>query len=129
VTKLNAAISSNSELEGKSLEEIMATATGGVFNNAAQVWNHTFYWKSLSPTGGGEPTGAIKEAIEKEYGTFDDFKKAFGDTAAGHFGSGWAWLVKTDEGGVKVVGTHDASNPIKEDLGKPILTCDVSYYI
>lgn len=132
VTKLNAAISSNSELEGKSLEEIMATATGGVFNNAAQVWNHTFYWKSLSPSGGGEPTGAVKEAIEKEYGSFADFKKAFGDTAAGHFGSGWAWLVKTDEGGIKVVGTHDASNPIKEGLGTPILTCDVwehAYYI
>ena len=66
------------------------------------MWNHTFYWKSLSPNGGGEPTGPIKEAIEKEYGCFEDFKKAFGDTAAGHFGSGWAWLVKTDQGGVKV---------------------------
>ena len=66
------------------------------------MWNHTFYWKSLSPTGGGEPTGAIKEAIEKKYGSFDDFKKAFSDTAAGHFGSGWAWLVKNEAGDVEV---------------------------
>lgn len=70
-----------------------------------KVWNHTFYWKSLSPQGGGEPTGAIKEAIEKAYGSFEDFKKAFGATAAGHFGSGWAWLVKTEDGGVKVRST------------------------
>ncbi|CAN0362910.1 unnamed protein product, partial [Ectocarpus sp. 13 AM-2016] len=102
VTKLNAAISSNSELEGKSLDEIMKTASGGVFNNAAQVWNHTFYWKSLSPSGGGEPTGAVKEAIEKKFGSFEAFKKAFSDTAAGHFGSGWAWLVKTESGEVDV---------------------------
>eukprot|EP00752_Nemacystus_decipiens_P004520 g4127.t1 len=132
VTKLNAAISSNSELQGKSLDEIMATASGGVFNNAAQVWNHTFYWKSLSPTGGGEPTGAIKEAIDKKYGCFEDFKKAFSDTAAGHFGSGWAWLVKNEAGDVEVVGTHDASNPVKEGKGTPLLTCDVwehAYYI
>ncbi|CAM9629887.1 unnamed protein product [Ectocarpus sp. 12 AP-2014] len=132
VTKLNAAISTNSELEGKSLDEIMKTASGGVFNNAAQVWNHTFYWKSLSPSGGGEPTGAVKEAIEKKFGSFEAFKKAFSDTAAGHFGSGWAWLVKTESGEVDVVGTHDASNPVKEGKGTPILTCDVwehAYYI
>ncbi|CAM9880963.1 unnamed protein product [Ectocarpus fasciculatus] len=132
VTKLNAAISTNSELEGKSLDEIMKTASGGVFNNAAQVWNHSFYWKSLSPSGGGEPTGAVKEAIEKKFGSFDAFKKAFSDTAAGHFGSGWAWLVKTESGEVDVVGTHDASNPVKEGKGTPILTCDVwehAYYI
>eukprot|EP00903_Cladosiphon_okamuranus_P009812 g9326.t1 len=132
VTKLNAAISTNTELQGKSLDEIMTSATGGVFNNAAQVWNHTFYWKSLSPTGGGEPTGAIKEAIEKKYGSFDHFKKAFSDTAAGHFGSGWAWLVKNQAGDVEVVGTHDASNPVKEGKGTPLLTCDVwehAYYI
>ncbi|CAM9559367.1 unnamed protein product [Ectocarpus sp. 6 AP-2014] len=132
VTKLNAAISTNSELEGKSLDEIMKTASGGVFNNAAQVWNHTFYWKSLSPSGGGEPTGAVKEAIEEKFGSFEAFKKAFSDTAAGHFGSGWAWLVKTESGGVDVVGTHDASNPVKEGKGTPILTCDVwehAYYI
>ncbi|CAB1114358.1 SOD [Ectocarpus sp. CCAP 1310/34] len=132
VTKLNAAISSNAELEGKSLDEIMKTSSGGVFNNAAQVWNHTFYWKSLSPSGGGEPTGAVKEAIEEKFGSFEAFKKAFSDTAAGHFGSGWAWLVKTESGGVDVVGTHDASNPVKEGKGTPILTCDVwehAYYI
>ncbi|CAM9098440.1 unnamed protein product [Pylaiella littoralis] len=132
VTKLNAAIASNSELEGKSLDDIMKTSTGGVFNNAAQVWNHSFYWKSLSPSGGGEPTGAVKEAIEKKFGSFDEFKKAFSDTAAGHFGSGWAWLVKNESGEVEVVGTHDASNPVKEGKGTPILTCDVwehAYYI
>ncbi|CAN0017215.1 unnamed protein product [Ascophyllum nodosum] len=138
VTKLNAAICADSELKDMSLDDIMTTATGGVFNNAAQIWNHTFYWNSLSPQGGGEPKGPIKEAIEKAssretaYGSFDDFKKAFSDTAAGHFGSGWAWVVKTDDGAVKIVGTHDASNPVKEGLGVPLITCDVwehAYYI
>ncbi|CAM9555541.1 unnamed protein product [Discosporangium mesarthrocarpum] len=131
VTKLNAAIAADSSLEGKTLDEIMAGATGGVFNNAAQVWNHNFYWKSMSPTGGGEPTGELKEAIDSAFGGFEEFKKEFSAVAAGHFGSGWAWLVKGAEG-LKVVGTHDASNPVKEELGTPILTCDVwehAYYI
>lgn len=73
-----------------------------MYTPTTQVWNHSFYWKSLSPTGGGEPTGAIKDAIEKKYGSFEDFKKAFSDTAAGHFGSGWAWLVKNPSGDVEV---------------------------
>jgi superoxide dismutase, Fe-Mn family len=130
VTKLNAAVP-GSEFEGKSLEDIVMTAEGGVFNNAAQVWNHTFYWHSLSPNGGGEPTGAIKAKIEADFGSFDAFKDAFTNAAATHFGSGWAWLVLNAEGKLEVTSTHDAGCPVREGL-KPILTCDVwehAYYV
>jgi Fe-Mn family superoxide dismutase len=130
VTKLNAIVEADSSLAGKSLEDLIQTASGGTFNQAAQVWNHTFYWHSLSPNGGGEPSGAIAAAINKAFGSFSDFKEKFSAAAAGHFGSGWAWLVKSGDQ-LEIVDTHDAGNPLT--LGKkPILTCDVwehAYYI
>ena len=130
VKKLNAAIEADSSLAGKSLEDLIKTQKGGVFNNAAQVWNHTFYWNSLSPGGGGEPTGSIAEAINKSFGSFSDFKEKFSAAAGGHFGSGWAWVVK-DGDKLAIVDTHDAGNPLTEGK-KPVLTCDVwehAYYI
>ena len=131
VKKLNAAVENDGSLAGKSLEDIIRSHSGGVFNNAAQIWNHTFYWNSLSPNGGGEPSGAIADAINKAFGSFGDFKSKFSATAGGHFGSGWTWLVKDDGGNLAIVDTHDAGNPLT--AGKtPILTCDVwehAYYI
>ena len=93
VTKLNGLVEGTDDAN-KSLEDIIKSASGPLFNNAAQVWNHTFYWHCLSPNGGNEPTGAAKDAIEKAFGSFDDFKKEFNDKAANNFGSGWTWLVK-----------------------------------
>ena len=130
VAKLNAAVEADPSLAGKSLEDLILSASGGVFNNAAQIWNHTFYWNSLSPSGGGEPTGAIAEAITRDFGGFEAFKKAF-NAAAGHFGSGWAWLVKDSEGKLSVVDTADAGNPLTDGL-TPVLVLDVwehAYYI
>jgi len=120
------------EFEGKSLEEIITSApAGGVFNNAAQVWNHTFYWNCLSPNGGGEPTGAMADAINKAFGSFTDFKEKFSTSAATNFGSGWTWLVKNSDGSVEIANTSNAGCPLTD--GKtPLLTCDVwehAYYI
>ncbi len=130
VNKLNAAAEADSSIAGKSLEDLVRTAEGGVFNNAAQIWNHTCYWNSMSPDGGGEPTGKIAEAIKSSFGSFSDFKDQFSKTAAGHFGSGWAFLVK-DGDRLAIVGEHDAGNPLRD--GKtPLLTCDVwehAYYL
>jgi len=118
------------EYESASLEDIIRKAEGGLFNNAAQVWNHTFYWNCLSPNGGGEPKGALADAIDKAFGSFDDFKAEFQKAGAGNFGSGWTWLVK-DGDGVAIVNTDDAENPLRD--GKtPLLTVDVwehAYYI
>ena len=116
VTKLNDLIKGTDD-EGKSLEEIIQSAKGGLFNQAAQVWNHTFYWNSLSPNGGGEPSGALGEAITKKFGSFDKFKEEFNAKAAGNFGSGWTWLVKTSDGGVDIVNTDDADTPIAHGNG------------
>ncbi len=130
VGKLNAAIA-GTELEGKTLEELIMSQSGGIFNNAAQIWNHTFYWNSMSPNGGGEPTGAIAGKIDETFGSFEEFKTAFTAAAGGHFGSGWAWLVMNSNGGLEIVDTHDAGNPLTDGL-TPILTCDVwehAYYI
>ncbi len=130
VNKLNAAVE-GTDMAEKSLEEIVKSASGGVFNNAAQVWNHTFYWHSLSPNGGGEPTGDIKAAIEKDFGGFDKFKEEFNKKAAGQFGSGWAWLVKTPQGKLEIATTANADTPLTTD-NKALLTCDVwehAYYI
>ena len=130
VDKLNAAIP-GTEFEGKSLEEIVKSASGGVFNNAAQIWNHTFYWNSMSPDGGGEATGAIADAIKDSFGSFSEFKEKFTNTAATTFGSGWAWLVKTSDGKLDVVSTSNAETPLTGS-STPILTCDVwehAYYI
>jgi superoxide dismutase, Fe-Mn family len=122
-------------LEGKpeaehSLVDIVKSSSGGVFNNAAQVWNHDFYWKSMKPNGGGEPTGALAEAIKKDFGSFADFKTQFLAAALAQFGSGWAWLVK--EGGtLKIVTTGNAETPLTKGQ-TPLLTCDVwehAYYI
>ncbi|HLB56007.1 MAG TPA: Fe-Mn family superoxide dismutase [Coxiellaceae bacterium] len=119
------------EFENKSLEEIMMKAKGGIFNNAAQDWNHTFYWHSLSPQGGGEPTGKLADNIKKDFGSFDAFKAEFTKAAATQFGSGWAWLVKNKDGKLEVVQTGNAGNPML-DGKKPLMTCDVwehAYYI
>jgi len=119
------------EFEGKSLEDIIKKSSGGIFNNAAQVWNHTFYWHSLSPNGGGEAGGALKDAIDKKYGSFEKFKEAFTKSATTLFGSGWTWLVKNDKGEIDIVNTSNAGCPITDGL-IPLLTCDVwehAYYI
>lgn len=130
VTNLNNLIK-GTEFESASLEEIVKKSSGGIFNNAAQIWNHTFYWNSLSPNGGGEPTGALKDAIIKKWGSFDEFKKAFAQTCVGTFGSGWGWLVKTPAGELELVSTSNATTPLTT-ANKPLLTCDVwehAYYI
>jgi len=130
VTKLNGLVEGKPEAE-KSLEEIIKTSSGGLFNNAAQIWNHTFYWHCLSPNGGGEPTGAAADAINKAFGSFDAFKKEFNEKAAGNFGSGWTWLVKKTDGSVAIVNTDDAGTPLTT-ADKPVLTVDVwehAYYI
>ena len=131
VTKLNDAVK-GTDMESKSLEEIIKTSSGGVFNNAAQVWNHTFYWHCLSPNGGGEPTGALADAINSAFGSFDKFKEEFNAQAAGNFGSGWTWLVKKADGSVAIVNTSNAETPLTDESVTPILTVDVwehAYYI
>ncbi|MFC4699817.1 Fe-Mn family superoxide dismutase [Glaciecola siphonariae] len=131
VTKLNGLIE-GTDLAEKSLEEIVKNSDGGVFNNAAQIWNHTFYWHSLSPNGGGEPTGALADAINAKWGSFADFKSAFNDKAVNNFGSSWTWLVKTADGSLDIVNTSNAGTPITEDGVTPLLTVDLwehAYYI
>lgn len=130
VTNLNNLIK-GTEFENLSLDEIVKKSSGGIFNNAAQVWNHTFYWNSLSPNGGGAPGGKLGEAINKKWGSFDEFKKAFTQTAITTFGSGWAWLVQKPDGSLDLVSTGNAATPLTTDA-KPLLTCDVwehAYYI
>ncbi len=129
VTNLNNLIK-GTEFENASLEDIVKKSSGGIFNNSAQVWNHTFYWNSLSPSGGGEATGAIGDAIKAKWGDFAAFKEAFTKAAIGQFGSGWAWLVKKG-GGVDIVTTGNADTPLKGS-DTALLTCDVwehAYYI
>jgi len=131
VTKLNGLIP-GTEFENASLEEIIQKApAGGIFNNAAQVWNHTFYWNCMSPSGGGEPSGALADAINAKFGSFADFKEKFGEMAVGNFGSGWTWLVKKADGSVEIVNTSNAGNPLR-DGDTPLLTIDIwehAYYI
>jgi len=130
VTNLNNLIG-GSEFENLSLEDIIRKSSGGIFNNAAQVWNHTFYWNSLKPNGGGEPTGALAEAITKAFGSFDKFKEEFSKCAIGTFGSGWAWLVKNADGSLAIVSTSNAGCPLTTGQ-TALLTCDVwehAYYI
>ncbi len=120
------------EFEGKSLEEIIKTSSGGIFNNAAQIWNHTFYWHCLSPNGGGEPTGALDDAITKSFGSFAEFKDAFTKSAIGNFGSSWTWLVKKADGSLAIVNTSNAGCPLTEAGTTPLLTVDLwehAYYI
>jgi len=130
VTNLNNLIK-GTEFENMDLVAIVKKAQGGMFNNAAQVWNHTFYWNSLSPKGGGEPSGKIADAIKKTFGSFAQFKEDFTKTAVGTFGSGWAWLVQRADGGLGLVSTSNAATPLTGS-DRPLLTCDVwehAYYI
>ena len=130
VDKLNGMIE-GTEFADLSLEDTIKRASGGMFNNAAQVWNHTFYWNCMGPNGGGEPTGALADAISKAYGSFADFKSKFEEAGAGNFGSGWTWLVKNADGSVEIVNTSNAETPMTSGK-QAILTCDVwehAYYI
>jgi Fe-Mn family superoxide dismutase len=130
VTNLNNLIK-GTEFENASLEEIIKKSSGGVFNNAAQVWNHTFYWNCMKPNGGGAPTGAVADAINKKWGSFDKFKEEFTKSGVGNFGSGWTWLVKKTDGSVDIVNTSNAGCPLT-GADTPLMTCDVwehAYYI
>jgi len=130
VANLNKLIE-GTEYADLSLEEIIKKADGGLFNNAAQVWNHTFYFDCLSPNGGGAPTGAVAEAINTAFGSFDAFKEQFSATAVGTFGSGWGWLVKKADGSLAITSTSNAGNPMT-DGDTPLLACDVwehAYYV
>jgi Fe-Mn family superoxide dismutase len=130
VTNLNNLIP-GTEFETASLEEIVKKSSGGIFNNAAQVWNHTFYWNSMAPNAGGEPTGKLADAINAKWGSVAAFKEAFNKSAAGNFGSGWTWLVKKADGSLDIVNTSNAATPLTT-ADVPLLTCDVwehAYYI
>jgi Fe-Mn family superoxide dismutase len=130
VDKLNGLVE-GTDKAGQSLEELIRSSSGGLFNNAAQVWNHTFYWHSLSPNGGGAPSGRIAELINRDFGSFDSFVEKFNEAAVGNFGSGWTWLVQNGDGTLAIVNTDDADTPLTGSA-KPILTCDVwehAYYV
>lgn len=130
VVKLNGLVE-GTELENKTLEEIIKSSEGGIFNNAAQIWNHTFYWNCLSPNGGGQPSGELATAIDKTFGSFDEFVAKFSDMAVNNFGSSWTWLVKNTDGSLEIVNTSNAGTPLTGDQ-KPLLTCDLwehAYYI
>lgn len=130
VNKLNDMVQ-GTEFESMSLEDIIQKSSGGMFNQAAQIWNHTFYFTGLSPNGGGEPTGALADAINAEFGSFADFKAKFNAAGAGNFGSGWTWLVKNAEGKLEIVNTDDAETPLTNGQ-TPVITVDVwehAYYI
>ncbi|CNH94409.1 superoxide dismutase [Yersinia frederiksenii] len=121
----------DTEFAAKTLEEIIKTSSGGIFNNAAQVWNHTFYWHCLSPNGGVEPTGKVADAIKQSFGSFAEFKAQFTDAAVKNFGAGWTWLVKKADGTLAIVSTSNAATPLTTS-DKPLLTVDVwehAYYI
>jgi Fe-Mn family superoxide dismutase len=129
VTKLNAGIE-GTEYAEMSLEDIIMKASGGLFNNAAQVWNHTFYWNCLAPNAGGAPSGAISDKINAKWGSFDKFKEEFTNSAATNFGSGWTWLVEKN-GDVEIMNTDDADTPMKHGA-KALMTIDVwehAYYV
>lgn len=130
VTNLNKLIV-GTEFETLSLEDIIMKSKGPVFNNAAQVWNHTFYWHSLSPNGGGDPKGKLAEAINAQFGSFAVFQEQFTQAAATTFGSGWAWLVQDSTGALKIISTSNAATPMTDGL-TALITCDVwehAYYI
>lgn len=130
VTNLNKLVE-GTEFSEASLEEIINKAEGGLFNNAAQIWNHSFYWNCLSPNGGGEPTGALADAINSVFGSFVEFKEKFATSAATNFGAGWTWLVKNADGSIVIVNTSNADCPLTAGQ-TPLLTMDVwehAYYI
>ncbi len=129
-TNLNNLIK-GTEFENLTLEEIVKKSSGGIFNNAAQVWNHTFFWSGMKPNGGGVPTGALAAAINAKWGSFDNFKAEFIKSCVGNFGSSWTWLVKKPDGTVDIVNTSNAATPVTGS-DKPLLTCDLwehAYYI
>ncbi|GAA0858134.1 superoxide dismutase [Aliiglaciecola litoralis] len=131
VTKLNGLVEGTA-MADMSLEDVVKQSDGGVFNNAAQIWNHTFYWNSLSPNGGGAPTGALADAINAKWGSFDEFKAAFNDKAVNNFGSSWTWLVKTADGSLDIVNTSNAATPLTDSNLTPLMTVDLwehAYYI
>ncbi len=133
VTKLNAGIEGTAYADLSLIDCIRkahAEGNSGIFNNAAQHFNHSFFWKCLSPNGGGAPTGAVADAINASFGSFEAFQQAFTNAAATHFGSGWAWLVRNGDK-LEVISTHDADSPVAHGL-EPLLTCDVwehAYYV
>ena len=130
VTNLNNLIK-GTEFENSSLEDIIKNSKAGIYNNSAQIWNHTFFWSSMKPNGGGAPTGALADAINAKWGSFDEFKKAFQASAVGNFGSGWTWLVKKTDGSVDIVNMGAAGTPLTTG-DKALLTIDVwehAYYI
>ena len=130
VTNLNNLVK-GTDFEALELDAIATKASGPIFNNAAQVWNHTFYWNCLAPKAGGAPAGAIGAAIDKKWGSFAAFKEAFSKSAVGNFGSGWTWLVKKADGAIDIVNTSNAATPLT-GTDKPLMTCDVwehAYYV
>jgi Fe-Mn family superoxide dismutase len=130
VNKLNELIQ-GSQFENASLEEIVRQSSGALFNNAAQAWNHAFFWQCLSPNGGGKPTGDVAKIITSSFGSFSGFRDHFTSAAEGRFGSGWAWVVRKDDGSLEVLSTANAETPIRSGR-RPLLTCDVwehAYYI
>jgi len=130
VNKLNQLIEGNDKLQSASLEDLIKTTDGPVYNQAAQIWNHSFYWNCLKPH--SVLSGQIKEKITNDFGSLEKFKEQFSTCAAGHFGSGWAWLCLSPSNKLVIYGGHDATNPMSEGVGTPILTCDVwehAYYI
>jgi Fe-Mn family superoxide dismutase len=130
VTNLNN-LQKNTEFESMSLEDIVRRASGGIYNNAAQIWNHTFFWSCMKPNGGGEPRGALAQAVSAKWGNYAAFKEAFQKSAVGNFGSGWTWLVKKADGSVDIVNMGAAGTPLTTG-DKPLMTIDVwehAYYI
>jgi len=130
IANLNAQIK-GTELEALRLEEVIKNSSGSIFNNAAQTWNHTFYWSSLAPNAEGRPDGSLAAAISNRWGTFVAFKEAFTRLAVNHFGSGWTWLVQKPDGSLDVINTSNAGTPLTGN-DKPLLNCDVwehAYYI
>jgi superoxide dismutase, Fe-Mn family len=130
VTNLNGLVP-GTEFENADLETIIKRADGGIFNNGAQVWNHTFYFEAFRKDGRREPAGDLAEAIRKSFGSFEEFREKFNKSAATIFGSGWAWLARSDDGSLQIIQESNAGNPLKKGL-KPLMTCDVwehAYYI
>ncbi len=130
VDKVNGLIE-GTKFENASLEDIIRDADGGIFNNGAQVWNHTFYWNCLSPEAKPEPNGELMESINRDFGSFAEFKEKFSNAAATLFGSGWAWLVENESGKLEIIQESNAGNPLRNGY-KPLLTCDVwehAYYL
>jgi len=131
VAKLNGLVE-GTDLAEKSLEEIIKTSEGGIFNNAAQIWNHTFYWNCLAPNAGGEPSGELAAAIDAKFGSFAEFQAQLNDKAVNNFGSSWTWLVKKADGSLELVNTSNAGTPLTEEGTTPLLTVDLwehAYYI